>query len=138
MTSKTVLSPSRDEENKILSPETDKKEPSPEKKSKLREKYAGVGSKVQSGLAMKPPVPNFAANRAKREEAKAKADRLAPSKWLSQLIRGHFRRFSEQIVQRETPKRVQALTKMRKEMQRRFMLVYRHFRHKKYGEPIPR
>ena len=23
-------------------------------------------------------------------------------------------------------------------MQRRFMLVYRHFRHKKYGEPIPK
>lgn len=69
MTSKTVLSPTRDEENKMMSPETDKKEPSPEKKSKLREKYAGVGSKVQSGLAMKPPVPNFAANRAKREAA---------------------------------------------------------------------
>ena len=23
-------------------------------------------------------------------------------------------------------------------MQRRFMLVYRHFRHRKYGEPIPK
>ena len=27
---------------------------------------------------------------------------------------------------------------MRKEMQRRFMLLYRHFRLKKYGEPIPK
>ena len=27
---------------------------------------------------------------------------------------------------------------MRKEVQRRFLVVYRHFRHKKYGEPIPR
>mmetsp|Transcript_47912 Transcript_47912/g.63410 ORF Transcript_47912/g.63410 Transcript_47912/m.63410 type:complete len:105 (+) Transcript_47912:1247-1561(+) len=27
---------------------------------------------------------------------------------------------------------------MRKELQRRFMLVYRHFRHRKYGEPIPK
>jgi hypothetical protein len=26
---------------------------------------------------------------------------------------------------------------MRKEMQRRFLLVYRHFRLRKYGEPIP-
>ena len=38
---------------------------------------------------------------------------------------------------RETPKRVQALTTMRKEMQRKFMLLYRHFRKKKYGEPLP-
>ena len=30
------------------------------------------------------------------------------------------------------------LTKMKKEMQRRFMLLYRHFRLKKYGEPIPK
>ena len=27
---------------------------------------------------------------------------------------------------------------MRKELQRRFMLVYRHFRLKKYAEPIPK
>ena len=27
---------------------------------------------------------------------------------------------------------------MKKEMQRRFMLVYRHFRLKKYGEAIPK
>jgi len=40
------------------------------------------------------------------------------------------------LVQRETPKRVQALTKMRKELQKRFLLVYKHFRHKKYGDPI--
>ena len=40
-------------------------------------------------------------------------------------------------MQKETPKRVAQLTKMRKEMQRRFMLLYRHFRLKKYGEPIP-
>ena len=26
---------------------------------------------------------------------------------------------------------------MRKEMQRKFMLLYRHFRKKKYGEPLP-
>jgi len=27
---------------------------------------------------------------------------------------------------------------MRKEMQRRFSLLYRHFRNKKYGEPLPK
>lgn len=37
----------------------------------------------------------------------------------------------------ETPKRVAALTKMRKEMQRRYMLLYRHYRLRKFGEPIP-
>ena len=32
---------------------------------------------------------------------------------------------------------MKALTAMRKEMRRRFMLLYRHFRLRKYGEPIP-
>ena len=66
-----------------------------------------------------------------------KADRLAPSKYLSQLIKTHYKRFAQKLAQREAPKRVQALTKMRKEMQRRYMLVYRHFRLKKHGEPLP-
>ena len=26
---------------------------------------------------------------------------------------------------------------MRKEMQRRFKLLYRHYRHRKFGEPLP-
>ena len=109
-------------------------------KEKKRNKYAGVQSRVVSGLptSLKPPVPNFAANRVKRENEQQKADRLAPSKWLAQLIRSHWVRFSERTVQNETPKRVQALTRMRKEMQRRYMLLYRHFRRRKYGEPIPK
>lgn len=41
-------------------------------------------------------------------------------------------------MQQETPKRVAELTRVRKELQRRFMLLYRHFRLKKYGEPIPK
>lgn len=44
---------------------------------------------------------------------------------------------AERLVTSETPKRVAALTKMRKEIQRRYMLLYRHFRLRKYGEPIP-
>ena len=35
--------------------------------TKKRNKYAGVQSKVQSGMLSKPPVPNFVANRARRE-----------------------------------------------------------------------
>ncbi len=62
---------------------------------------------------------------------------MAPTQWLAQLIKGHYKRFSIALVQKETPKRVQALTKMRKEMQKRFLLLYRHFRLKKYGEAIP-
>ena len=123
-----------------LSPVSAEKVPSPSKGVKMRNKYAGIPSKIQSGVASsaKPPVPNFAANRAKREEAQKKADRLAPSKYLAVLIKQHYRRFSERVIQLETPKRVTQLTKMRKEMQRRFMLLYRHFRLKKYGEPIPK
>lgn len=37
---------------------------------------------------------------------------------------------------RQAKKRVEALKRMRGEMQRRFMLLYRHFRLKKYGEPL--
>lgn len=38
---------------------------------------------------------------------------------------------------KETSKRVAALTKMRKEMNKRFYLLYRYFRFKKYSEPLP-
>ena len=123
--------------NKPTSPDSERKDPSPLKGSKLRNKYAAIPSKIQSGIATKPPVPNFAANRARREAEQFKADRLAPSRYLEQLIKQHYKRFAQRLVSEETPKRVQALTKMRKEMQRRFMLLYRHFRLKKYGEPIP-
>lgn len=78
-----LLSPNNKEENVVLSSEQENRDPSPTKQSKVRSKYAGVQSKVQSGIAMKPPVPNFAANRARREEQQKKADRLAPSKWLA-------------------------------------------------------
>lgn len=37
----------------------------------------------------------------------------------------------------ESGNRVKQLTKMRKEMQSRFYLLYRYFRLKKYGEPLP-
>ena len=37
---------------------------------------------------------------------------------------------------REPSKRVKALKNMRLEMKRRYMLLYKHFRHKKYGEPL--
>ena len=87
---------------------------------------------------MKPPVPNFAANKAKREAEQIKKDRLAPTSFLGMLIKGHYRSFSQRLMERETPKRVKALTNMRKEMQKRYMLLYRHFRLKKYGEPIPK
>lgn len=51
---------------------------SPLKNSKARNKYANVPSKISSG-ATKPPVPNFAANRMKRQVEQEKADRLAPT-----------------------------------------------------------
>ena len=38
---------------------------------------------------------------------------------------------------REASKRVLALKKMRMEMTRRFILLYKHFRHKKFGEVLP-
>ena len=34
-------------------------------------------------------------------------------------------------------KRVRYLKRVKKEMRRRFMLLYRLFRHKKYKEPLP-
>lgn len=37
----------------------------------------------------------------------------------------------------ETKNRVKMLTKTRQEMARRFKLLYRSYRNKKFGEPIP-
>lgn len=48
-----------------------------------------------------------------------------------------FRSFAERLEKQEIGKKVTALKKMRLEMQRRFLLLYKHFRNKKYGEPLP-
>ena len=45
--------------------------------------------------------------------------------------------FAHRLDQFQAKKRVLALRKVRREMTRRFMLLYRHFRLKKYGEPLP-
>lgn len=56
---------------------------SPAKVSKTRSKYANVPSKISSGVVnAKPPIPNFVANKAKREAEQVKVDRMAPSKYL--------------------------------------------------------
>ena len=78
--SKELLSPSRPKDNNrnALSPVSmGNKEESPAKSSKIAggglprsNKYANVPSKISSGVATtstKPPVPNFAANRVKRQ-----------------------------------------------------------------------
>ena len=43
---------------------------------------------------------------------------------------------AEQLVRKEAPKRVKALTSTREEMKRRFMLLYANFRRRKYGEEL--
>lgn len=78
--SKELLSPSERKENNrnALSPMSmGNKEESPSKSSKpggvpaRSSKYANVPSKISSGVvansSTKPPVPNFAANRVKRQ-----------------------------------------------------------------------
>ena len=52
------------------------------------------------------------------------------------LIRSHYVRMASLLDKREPSKRVAALKKMKLEMRRRFMLLYKLFRMKKYGEPL--
>ena len=52
------------------------------------------------------------------------------------LIKGHFTRMGQLLDNREPSKRVVALKNMRLEMKRRYMHLFKLFRHKKYGEPL--
>ena len=53
------------------------------------------------------------------------------------LVRKHYVRFAERLDLLEIKKRVKALSNTKKEMAKRFMKLYAHFRHKKHGEKLP-
>lgn len=58
------------------------------------------------------------------------------SKWMSSLAKQNYKYFSEKLIALDTKKKLRALRMMRMRMKTRFMMVYRLFRLKKYGEPI--
>jgi len=58
------------------------------------------------------------------------------SKWLTSLTRQNYIYFSEKLQALDTKNRIKALKKMRMRMKTRYMMVYRLFRLKKYGESI--
>ena len=81
--------------NDILSPGRDSVGGgSPDKGQQKRNKYAGVPSKISSGIVTKPPIPDFAANRVKREAEQKKADSVAPTMYTNLLVKQHYRRFA--------------------------------------------
>ena len=58
------------------------------------------------------------------------------SKWLKELARQNYIYFAEKLQALETTKKVGILREIKQRLTQRFMKMYRHFRHKKYGEPL--
>lgn len=59
-----------------------------------------------------------------------------PSRWANQLARQQYIRFLEKYREHETKNRIRELTRVKKELQSRFMKLYRYYRHKKFDEPL--
>lgn len=74
---------------------------------------------------------------AKQRDSAQKKSSAIPKSLLDRLIKSHYERFSTHLKKMETKNRVKMLTKTRQEMARRFKLLYRSYRNKKFGEPIP-
>jgi hypothetical protein len=59
-----------------------------------------------------------------------------PSKYMLEIIRMNFIDLIRKYKLKQTNKRVLAVIKMKKEMRRRFLLLFKTFRKHKYGEEI--
>ena len=84
---------------------------------------------------MRPPRGDSA--KGKQTESPSKKASTISKSLLDRLIKSHYERFSTHLRKMETKNRVKMLTKARLEMVRRFKLLYRSYRNKKFGEPIP-
>lgn len=79
----------------------------------------------------------FAKSPKKKAIPKEPAAPAGPSKYMDKLLCMNFIALVHKYDQFVQPKkRVEAVTMTKKELTRRFMKLYRIFRHKKYGEPL--
>lgn len=73
----------------------------------------------------------------KKAISKGPAAPAGPSKYMDKLLCMNFIALVHKYDQFVQPKkRVEAITMTKKELTRRFMKLYKIFRHKKYGEPL--
>ena len=103
------------------------------------EKYPGElgGAKIKSTKNARPPLRNSISGRPNKTTQESSTRSKGPSRWMGQVRLQQFKTLAERLDAKQASKRVMALKAMKAEMTRRFVLLFRLFRHKKYGEELP-
>lgn len=71
------------------------------------------------------------------KKGNVREERKGGSRWMVELARQNYQYLVEKMRQQETKRRVNIMKAVREQLRGRFMKLYRYFRHKRYGEPLP-
>jgi hypothetical protein len=106
------------------------------KKAQSARSSERIASKIKQAIEVKRESTR--ARKAEENKAEKKVEvTKGNSRWMAELARQNYAYFIEKLKAQEGKRRINIIRAIRAQLTHRFMKLYRYFRHKKYGEPLP-